>query len=398
MAAPNNEELNPLYVLRKFTLENRLSEVTEDGEYIVFGDVLRVKNSTKTCYKDRGEYVTIMSAMLVAKKNKRFQYIAEMNKRKNPKFIGNDEMQDLQDYLTGVTDDSVLGNIEHDVEDQHATKRQRTNKGAVSGTGDSMNKKTRTPSSSSNSTKHKTNVNQGQIAFEMAGRDRNQLLMTPGQDYSYVLKIYDTVHSKQDKESSFALKPIAQGIVIGSGGNMSHLKNLKDPRLPIIIVPGTSSSIISMFNIKQFLSDSNFIVGSTVASKGDIKPNKQVVTRNIQDVGNAPNKKFDYLVIDNPSRLKPEDWERVVCVISLGKDWQFKGWKWSTPVELFSHVLGIYMKFDNEAIPALVAKWNVKILDISKNRRNLDATSNIKFWAMLDQHTRVNNPKFHRSN
>lgn len=46
----------------------------------------------------------------------------------------------------------------------------------------------------------------------------------------------------------------------------------------------------------------------------------------------------EYLVIDNPSRLAPGDWERVVAVVALGKEWQFKGWHWEKPVDLFANV------------------------------------------------------------
>ena len=67
------------------------------------------------------------------------------------------------------------------------------------------------------------------------------------------------------------------------------------------------------------------------------------------------------MVVDNPSRLKDGDWERVVCVVALGKDWQFKGWKWPTPVELFSKTLGVFIKWDNEDTPPAVLKWNVKV-------------------------------------
>jgi len=56
-------------------------------------------------------------------------------------------------------------------------------------------------------------------------------------------------------------------------------------------------------------------------------------------------------VIDNPSRLKPDDWSRVACIIAHGKEWQFKGWAVSSPVELFYKARGIYFKWDNEKAP-----------------------------------------------
>jgi parafibromin len=44
-----------------------------------------------------------------------------------------------------------------------------------------------------------------------------------------------------------------------------------------------------------------------------------------------------YQVIDNPQKLRSEDWDRVVAVFVMGSAWQFKGWPWGgNPVEIFS--------------------------------------------------------------
>lgn len=81
------QKLNPLYLLRSFVTNNKLSEIKEDGEDIVFGDVLRVKATTNTIYKNKEaqgtqgvDYVTIISALLVAKYVHRFKYVSEMGK------------------------------------------------------------------------------------------------------------------------------------------------------------------------------------------------------------------------------------------------------------------------------------------------------------------------------
>lgn len=43
-----------------------------------------------------------------------------------------------------------------------------------------------------------------------------------------------------------------------------------------------------------------------------------------------------YRVIDNPAKLTQGDWDRVVAVFVMGPAWQFKGWPWENPVEIFS--------------------------------------------------------------
>lgn len=44
-----------------------------------------------------------------------------------------------------------------------------------------------------------------------------------------------------------------------------------------------------------------------------------------------------YHVVDSVATFKQSDWDRVCCVFVAGQLWQFKGWKWEKPVELFSN-------------------------------------------------------------
>lgn len=41
--------------------------------------------------------------------------------------------------------------------------------------------------------------------------------------------------------------------------------------------------------------------------------------------------------MDSVAHFKQSDWDRVCCVFVAGQLWQFKGWKWEKPVELFSN-------------------------------------------------------------
>lgn len=45
-----------------------------------------------------------------------------------------------------------------------------------------------------------------------------------------------------------------------------------------------------------------------------------------------------YRIVDNPSRLSPAEWDRVVAVFVAGPAWQFKGWPWDgNPVHIFAN-------------------------------------------------------------
>lgn len=43
-----------------------------------------------------------------------------------------------------------------------------------------------------------------------------------------------------------------------------------------------------------------------------------------------------YRVVDNPAKLSASDWDRVVGVFVMGPAWQFKGYPWENPVEIFA--------------------------------------------------------------
>ena len=60
-----------------------------------------------------------------------------------------------------------------------------------------------------------------------------------------------------------------------------------------------------------------------------------------------------YDIIDNPAtRLKKDEWDRVVAVVCQGESWQFKGWGYSDPVDLFSRTCGFYVGFEGATVPA----------------------------------------------
>ncbi len=62
----------------------------------------------------------------------------------------------------------------------------------------------------------------------------------------------------------------------------------------------------------------------------------------------------------------------MVCVVVQGAAWQFKEFKWKQPVNLFQHVLGIHLKYDDVELEPRVAGWNVQVVQISKDKRHLD--------------------------
>ncbi|CAM9117455.1 unnamed protein product, partial [Heterosigma akashiwo] len=97
---------------------------------------------------------------------------------------------------------------------------------------------------------------------------------------------------------------------------------------------------------------------------------------------------------DNAARLKPRDWDRVVAVVVQGAAWQFKGWKYPQPLDLFNRYLGIYFQYEDEKIAAAVQQWNVKTLRINKHKRHLDQVAQNEFWRITNEWLSVHRPNF----
>jgi len=152
--------------------------------------------------------------------------------------------------------------------------------------------------------------------------------------------------------------------------------------IPIIIVPGSANpdTLISLYNIEQFICKSVYQTPTEAkAAKGPIKGNRiklSYTRKNGQSI--------DFLVVDNATKLEPREWDHVVAVFVQGQEWQFKGWKWPSPAQIFSKVRGFFMIFEDEKVPICVTNWNVALLQVNKHKRHLDNPAAMKFWEAVD--------------
>jgi parafibromin len=151
---------------------------------------------------------------------------------------------------------------------------------------------------------------------------------------------------------------------------------------PIIIVPNAMTSCITLVNAAFFLGKEATFVPRDVAVKRPDAGKRGItlhITRKLpQRLGGG---EITYDIIDNPTtRLKKEDWERVVAVIAQGASWQFKGWRYSDPVELFSRSFGFYVGYEGAAVPSELQGWNCKLGKVSRDRRGLDNICLASFW------------------
>lgn len=171
-------------------------------------------------------------------------------------------------------------------------------------------------------------------------------------------------------------------------------RSLGDGVVPIILVPSASQTLITIYNVKEFLEDGVFVPSEERmrATKGG-KPESVTVQKKLirtERAGGAGGA-VSFEVRDKPASLKSDDWGRVVAVFVLGKEWQFKDWPFKDHVEIFNRVIGFYVRFEDDSVEAakVVKQWNVKIISISKNKRHQDRTAALEVWERLEEFMRA---------
>ncbi|KDQ18645.1 hypothetical protein BOTBODRAFT_104124 [Botryobasidium botryosum FD-172 SS1] len=177
---------------------------------------------------------------------------------------------------------------------------------------------------------------------------------------------------------------------------------------PIIIIPSSPTSLITMLNVRKFLEDSQFEASeearARMASEGiqkleDMIPvyrKRSYFGPNGQETAvSGQEKSMRYFVVDGIEALGkfgPDAWDRVVCVMTTGQAWQFKPYKWSDPRQLFHHVKGVYVTWTNSPANPNIRDWNVTELKIDPNRRHVDKSVVASFWRELDGWMQMNKP------
>lgn len=169
-----------------------------------------------------------------------------------------------------------------------------------------------------------------------------------------------------------------------TSANVSIAKRTNKHEIPIIIVPSAMTAMLTLYNVKEFLEEGTFMSSTEKRQSGAKKENKVYIQRKKQGIA------VRYEVIDDGSKLSSNDWHRVVAVFVHGPLWQFRGWKFSNPVDLLSEVLGFYLYFEEDQIPTTVKDMDVKILIISKSKskQHMVQTAMVKFWDAIDDFIR----------
>ena len=144
-------------------------------------------------------------------------------------------------------------------------------------------------------------------------------------------------------------------VVYASRNSISSANTAVDPKMqakkaknlyPIIMISSSPTALITMHNVKRFLQESTFEPSqearARAISEGNVKPDDVIPIyrkrTHIESSGREMESHVRYVVVDSVEALSKfgvDPWDRVVCVMTTGQEWQFKSYKWKDPKQLF---------------------------------------------------------------
>lgn len=356
--------MDPLSALRDFTIRGELDKIDRVNDELRFGSDYSFPCSAETAYRSKQGFLYTLETLVYFIKNhhvKHTDYIQNARTLGFPlvTFI---DRKPLIDYLTGKvsTSDSIEFLVPQNPRFPDlplpSVDEYRPDDVVVPGSDDVVD-----PGPDDNRARaYKENETVDHITLIRTGerplKDREALLECKGRNFYSVLTAStrreeerQRLESHQRKDGLVAKSRLMGADERGLGGYgdelgydpnpkpKMHLKGSKiGEGVPIILVPSAFQTLITIYNVKEFLEDGVFIPTDVKAKqmKGGTKPDCVTVqkkfSRDRDRVVTA------YEVRDKPSALKAEDWDRVVAVFVLGKEWQFKDWPFKDHVEIFN--------------------------------------------------------------
>ena len=153
----------------------------------------------------------------------------------------------------------------------------------------------------------------------------------------------------------------------------------------IIVVPSSfTEGNLCDKNAKAFLHDGKYVNLNSLEEDENDLLNDDISDNNFYYKIQGKDLMFE--ICSNVRKFNKNDWKRVVAVFVQGDDWEFSDWPRSeNPSTILQKVKGYYMKYNNNPVNKNIKKWNVQILEISRNKRHFDISIQNKFWSSLSE-------------
>jgi len=101
---------------------------------------------------------------------------------------------------------------------------------------------------------------------------------------------------------------------------------------------------------------------------------------------NIKGKEVFFEIYNNVRNFEKTDWKRVVAVFVQGVEWEFNDWpKSETIISILLKIKGFHLKYNDAQLNENLKKWNIKILEIHRNKRHFDGSVNNEFWTLMEE-------------
>ncbi|XP_044484117.1 protein CDC73 homolog [Mangifera indica] len=408
--------MDPLSALRDFTVRGELDKVTQTENEIHFGSDYTFASWIETPFRSKqGNLYTLQTLVFFIKNYslKHTEYIQTARAHCIPPVTFPDR-KPLFEYLTGKIDssDQIEFHLPQNPNSLDGNHGETFTDGDDIPRGNNYNYNSFTMFDDGRGFENLENIDCLALirAAEKPLKDREQLLECKNSDFYSVL-VSST--RREEERHKIELQQRKDGLVaknrlmgvdergLGYGADegfettpkpkMLQLKGGKiGEGVPIILVPSAFQTLITIYNVKEFLEDGVFIPTDVkVKNMNGVRPECVTVQKKFSRDRDQVVKAYE--VRDKPSTLKAEDWDRVVAVFVLGKEWQFKDWPFKDHVEIFNKIIGFFLRFEDDSVESakIVKQWNVKIISISKNKRHQDTAAALEVWDRLEEFVRA---------
>ncbi|KAK2647051.1 hypothetical protein Ddye_022246 [Dipteronia dyeriana] len=411
--------MDPLSALRDFTIRGELDKVAQVGNEVRFGSDYTFPCSIETAYRSKQGNLYTLQTLVFFIKNYSLKHTEYIQSARGNRLaaVTLPDRKPLFEYLTGKIDstDQIEFHLPQNPNALDASRIETTLLGDETQRINSNNYyNDATVAAVADDGKGGDDFENLDYmsmirAVEKPLKDREALLECKNSDFYSVLVSSTRREEERQRIESHQRKDglVAKNRLMGSderglgyGGDegfeatpkpkMLQLKGGKiGEGVPIILVPSAFQTLLTIYNVKEFLEDGVYIPTDVkVKTMNGVRPECVTVQKKFSRDRDQVVKAYE--VRDKPSALKPEDWDRVVAVFVLGKEWQFKDWPFKDHVEIFNKIIGFFMRFEDDSVESakIVKQWNVKIISISKNKRHQDRAAALEVWDRLEEFVR----------
>ena len=157
--------------------------------------------------------------------------------------------------------------------------------------------------------------------------------------------------------------------------------------LPLIVLPSSLSSTLTLFNCRAFLED-GLLVPTEQAREQQPQPQlRPAAVRISRPSALDRSRTAQFECVDDVSGLQAEGWQRVVAVFASGASWQFDSAPnppFSSPAAIFSAIPAFHLSYSDEQPNRNLQQWQLHRLVAHRSRHHNDRSLQMEFWQRVE--------------